>query len=128
MVEVVRLAANAARVPETTIRSMLRRTRSAASSGRRSRVLFGKPILNGDVFSFNPAKLAQLLPERLHENRATSSSACIQETDAEDFSRSAARRRGTAKQQIAWRAKCERERFYFGVADPTEFATSEYIY
>ena len=36
MVVVALLAANAARVPATTIRSTLRRTRSAASSGRRS--------------------------------------------------------------------------------------------
>ena len=36
MVVVALLAANAAGVPETTIRSTLRRTRSAASSGRRS--------------------------------------------------------------------------------------------
>ena len=49
------------------------------------RLLLGKPILDGDILSLNPAKLAQLLPERLHENRATRSSACIQETDAEDF-------------------------------------------
>ena len=44
-----------------------------------------KPILDGDVFSFNPSKLAQLLPERLHEDRATSSSAIIQETYPGDF-------------------------------------------
>ena len=36
MVVVAFFAANAGRVPETTIRSTLRRTRSAASSGRRS--------------------------------------------------------------------------------------------
>ena len=79
-------AANAGGVPEATIRSTLRRTRSAASSGRRSGLLLGKPVLDGDIFSLNPSKLAQLLPERVHEDRATGSSACIQETDAEDFS------------------------------------------
>jgi hypothetical protein len=47
--------------------------------------LLGKPVLNGDVFSFNPSKLAQLLPKRLQEDRDTSSSAVIQKTDAEDF-------------------------------------------
>jgi hypothetical protein len=47
--------------------------------------MLGKPILDGDVFSFNPSKLAHLLPERVHEDRATRSSAYIQETDAEDF-------------------------------------------
>ena len=48
-------------------------------------VLLGKPVLDGDVFSLNPSKLAQLLPERVQEDRATRSSACIQETYAEDF-------------------------------------------
>ena len=48
-------------------------------------LLLGKPVLDGDIFSLNPSKLAQLLPERLHEDRATGSSACIQETYAEDF-------------------------------------------
>jgi len=48
--------------------------------------LLCKPILDGDVFSFNPSKLAHLLQERLHEDRATSSSAIIQVTYAEDFS------------------------------------------
>ncbi|HEY7217176.1 MAG TPA: hypothetical protein VH985_02195, partial [Candidatus Binatia bacterium] len=37
------------------------------------------------VFSFNPAKLAQLLAERVQKDRATSSSAWIQETYVEDF-------------------------------------------
>jgi hypothetical protein len=49
--------------------------------------LLGKPVLNGDVFSFNPSKLAQLLPKRLQEDRDTSSSAVIQVTYAEDFAR-----------------------------------------
>jgi hypothetical protein len=48
--------------------------------------LLGKSVLDGDIFSLNPSKPAQLLPERLHEHRATRSSAIIQETDAEDFS------------------------------------------
>ena len=37
------------------------------------------------VLSLNPSKLGQLLPERLQEDRATGSSAWIQETDAKDF-------------------------------------------
>ena len=49
-------------------------------------LLLCKPVLDGDILSLNPSKLAQLLPERLHEDRATGSSAWIQETDAEDFS------------------------------------------
>ena len=44
-----------------------------------------KPVLDGDILSLNPSKLAQLLQERLHEDRATGSSASIQETYAEDF-------------------------------------------
>jgi hypothetical protein len=47
--------------------------------------LLGKSILDGDVFSFNPAKLAQLLPERVQEDRNTRSSTLIQETYAEDL-------------------------------------------
>jgi hypothetical protein len=49
--------------------------------------LLAKPVLNGDILSFNPAKLVQLLPERIDENRHTRRSAIIQETDAKDFSR-----------------------------------------
>jgi hypothetical protein len=47
--------------------------------------LLGKPILDGDILSFNPAKLAQLLPERLQADRDTGSSAIIQVTYAENF-------------------------------------------
>ena len=38
-------------------------------------LLLGKPVLDGDILSLNPSKLAQLLPERVHEDRATGSSA-----------------------------------------------------
>ena len=48
-------------------------------------LLLCKPVLDGDILSLNPSKLAQLLPERVHEDRAAGSSAWIQETDAEDF-------------------------------------------
>jgi hypothetical protein len=49
--------------------------------------LLGKPVLDGDVFSFNPSKLAHLLPQRLHEGCATRRVAWIQVTYAEDFAR-----------------------------------------
>ncbi len=45
----------------------------------------GESVLDGEILSLDPAKLAQLVQERLHEARHTSSSASIQETDAEDF-------------------------------------------
>src|SRR5262249_53577391 len=57
-------AAKDASVDATTIRSTLRRTSSAASSGRPLRLLLGKPELEGDVLSLDPFKLVQLLPER----------------------------------------------------------------
>src|SRR6266550_1577269 len=85
MVVVAFFAANAGFPPVTTITSTLRRTRSAARSGRRSFFPSAKPVLVGDIFSFDPSKLGQLLSERLHEDRATRSSAWIEETDAEDF-------------------------------------------
>ena len=66
MVVVAFFAANADGVSGTIIRSTLRRTNSAASSGNRSGFLLCKPILDGDVFPLNPSKLAQLLPERFH--------------------------------------------------------------
>src|SRR5262245_58507688 len=49
--------------------------------------MLGKPILDGDILSLDPAKLAQLLPECVHEDRATRSSAIVQETNAGGFSR-----------------------------------------
>jgi hypothetical protein len=47
--------------------------------------LLGKSVLEGDILSLNPSKLAQLLPEHLHEARTTRSSAYIQVTYAENF-------------------------------------------
>jgi hypothetical protein len=47
--------------------------------------LLGKPILDGDILSLNPSKLAQLLSERVQEDRATGSSAIFQITDAGNF-------------------------------------------
>ena len=65
-------------------------------------LLLCKPVLDGDILSLDPSKLAQLLPERLHEDRATRSSAFIQETYAEDFP-CLLRVGGTRKAQRAWR-------------------------
>jgi hypothetical protein len=47
--------------------------------------LLGKPVLDGNIPSLNPSKLAQLLPERLQEDRDTGSRTIIQESYAEDF-------------------------------------------
>jgi hypothetical protein len=52
---------------------------------QRVAALRAKPVLDGEILSFNPAKLAQLLPERRHEDRAAGSSAWIQITYADDF-------------------------------------------
>ena len=48
-------------------------------------LLLAKSVLDGEILSLNPSKLAHLLPERLQEDRATGSSAWIQETYAKDF-------------------------------------------
>jgi hypothetical protein len=48
--------------------------------------LICKSVLDGDILALNSSKLAQLLPERLHEHRHTRSSARIQETYARNFS------------------------------------------
>jgi hypothetical protein len=53
-------------------------------------------VLDGDILSLTPTKLAHLLPERLQEDRHPRSSAWIEETDAGDFSR-LLRVGGTAK-------------------------------
>ena len=62
------LAAKPDSVALTTMRSTLRRTRSAASSGKRSSFPSGKSILDGDVLSFYLAKLAQRLPSCLDKD------------------------------------------------------------
>jgi hypothetical protein len=48
--------------------------------------LLGKSVLDDDIFSLDPAKVAQLLSECINEGCATRSSAVIQEPYAEDFS------------------------------------------
>jgi hypothetical protein len=60
------------------VRSKLRQT---------FKLLLCKPVLDGDILSLNPPKLAQLLSERFQEDRAAGSSAIIQKADAEHFSR-----------------------------------------
>src|SRR5262245_34438581 len=42
-------------------------------------------VLDGDILSLNPAKLAQLLTKRTYEGRAAGSGAIEQENDSEDF-------------------------------------------
>jgi hypothetical protein len=55
------------------------------------KTLLGQPphdacVLDGNILSLDPAKLAYLLPERLQADRVTGSSAWIQVTYAGDFS------------------------------------------
>ena len=47
--------------------------------------VLGKSVLDDEILSLDPLKLAHLLPERLHEDRATRSIAWIEETYAKDF-------------------------------------------
>ena len=53
IVVVAFLAADAAGPDVTTIRSTLSRTKSAASKGRRIKLLLGKPVLDGEIFFHN---------------------------------------------------------------------------
>ena len=96
------LAANAAGVACDHDQINLKTNQVRRKLRQALRLLLCKPVLDGDILSLNPSKLAQLLPERLHEDRATRSSACIQETYAEDFSW-LLRVSGTRKAQRAWR-------------------------
>ena len=50
-------------------------------------LLLGKAVLDGDILSLYPSKLAQLLPEHVHEHRAAGSITWIQETYAGNFPR-----------------------------------------
>jgi hypothetical protein len=61
--------------------------------------LLGKPVLDGDILSLNPSELAQLLSERLQEDRDTGSSAIIQQTYADDFPRLLRLGRNNGRQQ-----------------------------
>jgi hypothetical protein len=85
MVVVAFFAANADCTPVTTIRSTFKRTKSAASSATRSTLSLRESVIDADILSLNPSKLAQLLPEYVHEDRATGSSAIIQKTYAESL-------------------------------------------
>ena len=79
MVVVAFFAANAGGVPETTIRSTLRRTKSAANSGRRS----GFPSANRySMVIFFPSIHPSLSSSWRNASKRT---AIIQKTDAEDF-------------------------------------------
>ena len=83
-----RLAANATGVPETTIRSALRRTKSVASSGTRSD--FSSANRYSMVIfcpSIHPS-LRELFAERVHEDRADRKQLLAsRESYAEDFLR-----------------------------------------
>ena len=79
------LAANAGGVDATTIRSTLRRTKSAASSGRRSCFCSANRY---SMVIFFPSIQPSLLSSCRNASKstvATRSSAIIQETYAEDF-------------------------------------------
>ena len=86
MAVVAFFAANASSVPTVTIKSTLRRTKSAASSRWRSGPLFSANRYSKVIFFPSIHSSLFSLPERVHEDRATRGSARIQVTYAEDFS------------------------------------------
>src|SRR5215467_10842865 len=49
-------------------------------------LLFCKTILESDILAFHPCKLAQLLPQRINQDRAPGRGGDVQITDAKDFS------------------------------------------
>ena len=69
IVVVASLAARVAVGPPVTMTSTLRRTNSAASSGRRSSFPLCVSILNDNVFPLHIPELAQTLPECLDAGR-----------------------------------------------------------
>ena len=69
IVEVASLAARVRCGPPVTMTSTLRRTSSAASSGRRSGFSLRRSLLNDNVFPLDVSKLAQTLPECLDAGR-----------------------------------------------------------
>ena len=75
MVVVAFFAANAAGVPCDHDQINLKTNQVRRKLRQALILLLGKPVLDGDILSLDPSKLAQLLPERLHEDRATRSSA-----------------------------------------------------
>ena len=86
MVVVAFFAANAGGVSETTIRSTLRRTKSAASSGRRSLLLSANRYSMVIFFPSIHPSLRSSCRNASTRTAHTGSSAIIQETYAEDFS------------------------------------------
>ena len=87
MVVVALLAANADGAPRDHDQINLKTNQLRRKLGQALDFSLAKPVLDGDTFSLNPSKVAQLLQERLHEDCAPGSSAWIQETYAEDFPR-----------------------------------------
>jgi hypothetical protein len=69
MVVVAFFAANAD-VPAVTHDQINFKTNQVRRKLRQALILLlAKPILDGEIFALNPSKLAQLLPERVHEHR-----------------------------------------------------------
>ena len=77
------LAANGGAAPEVTIRSTFKTNQVRRKFRHPLTFLLCKSVLDRNILSLNPSKLAQLLPERINEDHATRSSAIIQETYAE---------------------------------------------
>ena len=50
-------------------------------------LLLCKSVLDGDILSLDPSKLAEFLSQRFPKDGTTRSSARIQDSHAEDFSR-----------------------------------------
>ena len=87
MVVVAFFAANAGGVPSNHDQINLKTNQVRRKLRQALKLLLGKPVLDGDILSLYPSKLAQLLPEHVQEDRDTGSSAWIEETYAENFSR-----------------------------------------
>ncbi len=70
MVVVAFLAANAACRPCDHDQINLKTNQVRRKLRQALRLFLGKPVLDGEILSLDPSKLAQLLQERLHEDRA----------------------------------------------------------
>ena len=69
MVVVAFFAANADGVPADHDQINLKTNQVRRKLRQALRLLLGKSVLDGDILSLDPSKLAQLLPERLQEDR-----------------------------------------------------------
>jgi hypothetical protein len=87
MVLVALFASNGVDPPEATIRSTLDEPAPPQAHAHPQAFVLSKPILDGEILPLDPPKLAHFLTERLHQHRATRSSAWIQKTYAGDFCR-----------------------------------------